>query len=205
MDFVRCVSMGKAKEKPKRKSRAQRVEDALGKLTIRERKMIQALLAGKTKAQAADEAGYLAGSSATTRRINLSSLANRHLEKPEVKQALTVLLEESNLGISRLLRKISEGLEATKVVALVSLPAQNTGEESKSGNEMFGANEQTQSYAEVPDMKVRHDYVKLALSLHGLPDRDKGEGDGESYVERIRRIWKRQEEMAIDTTATEVK
>lgn len=200
------VKIEKPKEKPKRRSRAQRIEDVLEKLTIRERKMIQAIIAGKTKAQAADEAGYLAGSSATTRRINLSSLANRHLEKPEVKQALTVLLEESNLGISRLLKKISEGLEATKVVALVTLPMQKAGEGSKSGNEMFLANEQTQSYAEVPDMKVRHDYVKLALSLHGLPEKEKSPEGDIPYVERIRAFWRRMEEgAAVDTTATEVK
>lgn len=210
MDFVRCVSMGKAKiekrkEKPKRKSRAQRVEDALGKLTIRERKMIQSLLEGKSKKQAADDAGFLAESSASTRRINLSAVANRHLEKPEVKQALSILLEQYNLGIDRLLRKISEGLDSTKVVALVSLPAQKTGEESKSGNEVEEASEQTQNYAEVPDMKTRHDYLKTALALHGLPDKDKSDGEGETYAERIRAFWKRQEEMAIDTTATEVK
>lgn len=201
--------MGKAKvekpkEKPKkRRTRAQRIEDILGKLSIKERRLIEARLAGKTKTEAADYAGYVVAPKTKTK--NLCTLATRRLERPEVKQALTVLLEQYNLGIDRLLRKISEGTDATKVVALVAIPIQKTGEESKSGNELQDASEQTQNYAEVPDMPTRLNYIKTALALHGLPDKDKGEGEGETYAERIRAFWRRQEEMAIDTTATEVK
>ncbi|NKE69872.1 hypothetical protein [Candidatus Manganitrophus noduliformans] len=203
------MSMGKAKvekpkEKPKkRRTRAQRIEDILGKLSIKERRLIEARLAGKTKTEAADYAGYVVAPKTKTK--NLCTLATRRLERPEVKQALTVLLEQYNLGIDRLLRKISEGTDATKVVALVAIPIQKTGEESKSGNELQDASEQTQNYAEVPDMPTRLNYIKTALALHGLPDKDKGEGEGETYAERIRAFWRRQEEMAIDTTATEVK
>lgn len=200
----------KSKEKPqkKRKTKAQQIEEALSKLSLKQRALLENYVARKNRTEAAIAAGYeVSNPNSREGRKRLSAIGRQEMNRPDVKEALSLLLEKSNLGIMRLLDKISEGLEATKVVALVSLPAQRVGEKSQSGNELIEASEQAQSYAEVPDMAVRHKYLETALALHGLPEKRKEELQGQlPYHERIKRIWLEiGPDVPIDATATEVK
>lgn len=156
------------KKKPKnvrRKSMAK-IEDALSKLTVKERCLVENIIAGKSRTEAAIRAGYDVGNPDSRKnRKKACDIASHVLEKPEVKEAFSTLLDQHNLSISRLLTKINEGLEATK----------------------------TTGHIKVPDYMARFKYIEIALSLHGLPGKKKVEGAGEDlpYHERIKRIWAR--------------
>lgn len=201
------MSGKKLKANLKRKTKAQLIEAALSKLTPKQRALVEGAIRRKSKTQNALDAGYKVDPESRQGRKNAHKIAATELAKPDVKEALKLLLEQHNLGLSRILEKIDEGLEATKTVAVLVLPAPKPGEKSKAGNELIEANEKTTDWVTLPDLKIRHQYLETALALHGLPDRKKGEGDGlEPYPERIKRIWLEiGPDAPIDTTATEVK
>ena len=163
-------------------------------------------MAGKSRTEAAFRAGFDVGDpNSRDDRKRAHELATRALSQPNVKQAMDLLLEQQGLGIVTILEGIKEGTKATKVVAVLNIPAQKTGEQSKSGNELIDANEHTTSYAEVPDHPTRHKFLETALSLHGLPEKERAPLDGEDYQSFIRRVWKDVQGAAIDVTAAEVK
>lgn len=200
------MSGKKQKAKPKRKSKAKQIEEALAKLTPKQRLLIEGAIRRKSKTDAAIDAGYDVDPNSRQGRKNAHKIAATELAKPDMRAALNLLLEQHNLGISRLLDKIDEGLEATKTVAVLVLPAPTPGQKSKAGNELIEANEKTTDWVTVPDMKIRHQYIETALALHGLPDKKKGEGEGEEpYWKRIKRIWAEiGSDAPIDVTAREV-
>lgn len=193
--------------KTRKKRESKKLAQILAKLSIKERLYLENRMSGKSKVESVVGSGHDVGDPSLRKNRRAASHLGAEIEqRPAVQEALDVLLREHDLGLSRILKVVSEGLDAVKTVAVLQIPLPKPGEESKTGNELIPASEQTTSYVDVPDHKTRHDFAKLALSLHGLPEKEKEKGDETPYLERLRRFWRRhEEETAIDTTATEVK
>lgn len=79
-------------------------------LTPKERKFIKGVVAGKTKRQAALEA-YDVKTPETA-----SVMASETLKRPNVQEALEAAYAEHGLSISKLIKPIADGLEASKDV-----------------------------------------------------------------------------------------
>lgn len=194
------------KPKPKSKRGSKKIEAALARLTPKQRILVEGIMRGKSKTQATIDAGYeVGGATEREKRKRANHIGIKTLETPAVKSVLSQLLEQKGLGISELLDGLKEGTQATKVVAVIQLPQPKTGEESKTGNELIPANEQTTSYIEVPDHATRFKFIDKGLAIHGIPDRDNDPEGAEPYHERINKIWNRLNEKTINVTATEVK
>lgn len=81
-------------------------------ITLRERKLIKGIISGKTKQQAALDAGF--GS-------NLASsaqLAYQTLKKPSTREALLEAMEKAGIGDNALAQAMREGLKAKKAIAM---------------------------------------------------------------------------------------
>jgi len=144
--------------------------------------LISGVVSGKSQTQALIDAGYNVGS-----RANARALASKEMKSPVVKEALTVLLQENDLELSRLLELIGQGLSATRTTSVPILPAM-TKDKEKAENRGTTKN----GIVEVPDWPTRHKFIETALALHGLPDKSKKRTEEEEpYEVRIRRIWAR--------------
>ena len=76
--------------------------------SIKERKLVQGVLQGKSVRQAAKEAGY-AESTANVKSYGI-------LKRPRVQSLLTDALERAGITPDRLAHVLAEGLQATKVI-----------------------------------------------------------------------------------------
>lgn len=78
-------------------------------LTVKERKLVQGVAAGKTRRQAAIDAGYGRKSAHVT--------ATQYLKNPRLKNALAELMDKQGLSEAKLLQPIKDGLSANKVIS----------------------------------------------------------------------------------------
>lgn len=77
------------------------------KLTVKEQKLIKGVAAGKSQTQAAIEAGYSPRSA--------HELASKTLKKVDVQNALHMELEKQGITLDRVIKPISDALDAEKV------------------------------------------------------------------------------------------
>lgn len=124
-------------------------------LTYKETKLIQGIVQGKTKRQAAVDAGY--GTSPTS----AASIASETLSKPNVQEAMMSAMTAAGIDAALLARTIKNGLTATKGI-IVRDPGAVDTDESK--NSAF--------YEEVPDHAVRHRYLETSLKIAGVVSSD---------------------------------
>lgn len=110
--------------------------------TVRERKFVEGIAKGKTKRQAAKDAGYT-GSPET-----LSVTASQTLKKPSVQQALADAFERHGITIDAATKPIADGLKADKV-------------------HIVGNGEQAMAEV-VPDHSVRLKAAGMAFNLMGV-------------------------------------
>lgn len=112
------------------------------KITIKEAKLIKGVALGKTKRQAAYDAGY------TGTPETVSVTASEVLKKPNVQEALELALSKYDITPDRTVQRVSEALDAEKVSIV--------------GNG-------DQAMAEVtPDYTTRLSAVKIANNLMGI-------------------------------------
>lgn len=164
------------------KLKEQRIEFAISRLTVKQQKLVSGIVSGKSQTQALIDAGYNVSS-----RANARALASKEMKSPVVKEALTVLLQENDLELSRLLELIGQGLSATRTISIPLLP---TLTKAKEKTESRGTTKSR--IVEVPDWPTRLKFIETALALHGLPDKSKKRTEEEEpYVVRIRRFWAR--------------
>jgi len=119
------------------------------KLSIRERKFIKGLAAGLTPTEAMRQAGY---SEATS-----IAKAGLKVKESRVQASIQEMMEKRGLTKDKLLDKLNEGLDATKVI---SANVVATG-----GEGMADAHGTTKDFIEVPDFMARHKYVDTSLKL----------------------------------------
>lgn len=82
------------------------------KVTVREAKLVQGVVAGKTKRQAAKDAGY--GGSPETLSVRASSV----IKKSNVQDYYDELMAKHEITVERALKPISKALDAKKSVAV---------------------------------------------------------------------------------------
>lgn len=127
------ASEGKAKAKTKTRE-----------LTVKQSKLVQGVASGKTKQQAALDAGYGNGINAASASVQASETLN----KPNVQAALQAALIKHGINPDRTIQRVSEALDAEKVAIV------GNGE---------------QAMAEItPDHTTRLQAVKIANTLMGL-------------------------------------
>lgn len=79
------------------------------KLTVKETKLVKGVAQGKTRRQAAKDAGY-SGTDET-----VSVVASQTLNKPNVKEQLHKELEKQGITVEAIVKPIADGLKAEKV------------------------------------------------------------------------------------------
>ncbi len=112
------------------------------KVTVREAKLVQGVVAGKTKRQAAKDAGY--GGSPETLSVRASSV----LKKSNVQDYYAELMAKHEITVERALKPISKALDAKKTVV--------TGDGDNA------------SYNEVDDLDMQLKGSDRALKLLGV-------------------------------------
>ena len=126
------------------------------KTTLKEKKLVKGIIAGKTRKQAAIEAGYAPKCA--------DSQASQVLSKPNVQSEFQKALEKAGVTTARLAEKISEGLDSKKVIS-ATIVAGNSQE----------AGSTTNDFIEVPDYLAQHKFLDTALKLKGAYPSEKVE------------------------------
>ena len=100
-----------------------------------------------------------------------ANIASDILKKPEIIR----LMEVKGIGLGRLLKKLDEGLEATRTISAL------TGKNAK-GTDM--------DFIDVPDYSVRHKYLETAAKWYGIEGKEAigVRSDGESIEVVIKSI-----------------
>lgn len=113
-------------------------------ISVRQKKYIKGVAAGKSKYKAAIEAGY---------SENTAREPTRNLEKPGIKEELNRALEKSGITTQAITDKVKEGMGAKKVV-------------------IFGTGDNI-AIEKAEDYAVQHKYLETAIKLKGI-DREVG-------------------------------
>lgn len=115
-------------------------------LTVREQRLVKGVVQGKSKRQAAIDAGYSPKSA--------NAIAHEALRKPTVQAAFQRALKKAGITEDKLAQVMREGLDAQKVISAVVVGAD--------------ANEKTQDFIDVPDHPTRHKFLETAIKVKGL-------------------------------------
>lgn len=118
-------------------------------LNIRERRFIRGIAEGLIPREAARKAGY---TEMTCRRMG-----SEKLKDPRFINKIAIIMERHGVTDEKLVRKLDEGLDSTKVIS-ANIIAQN-------GEGMSDAHGTTKDFVEVPDYATRHKYLDTALKL----------------------------------------
>jgi hypothetical protein len=127
------------------------------KLTVKQAKLINGIIAGKTKRQAAKDAGYSGNPE------SLSAGASQVLKKVNVQEAMMEAMTRAGIDADLLAGTIKRGLTATKGVIVRDPGAVDSDE---SANSAF--------YEEVPDHAIRHRFLETSLKIAGVVTADAG-------------------------------
>jgi hypothetical protein len=113
-------------------------------LTIKQKKLVKGVVAGKTQKQAAIDAGYSPK--------HAESAASHELNKAQVKATLQSLMAKHGLDDASLLKVHADMIQATKVVSAVG------GKDADS---------KTMDFIDVPDWQARGKGLEMAYKLAG--------------------------------------
>ena len=125
-------------------------------LTVRQQRLAAELLQGKSKRQAALDAGVPAGGA--------DSFAQRTLSNPRFRSEFGALLDQAGLSLEAIARVHAEILKATKVVAYATKDGQIT------------------DVLERPDYAVRQRAVSDGWRVHGVPEERTAQGQNYGCV-----------------------
>jgi hypothetical protein len=143
------------------------------KLTIREERLLDNLCSGEfdTYKDALIDAGY-AESTASDHPSDI-------IGKPRFQQAYLERMDKHNVTDDRLLKKLSAGLDAQKVISA------NVVIKKSDGDEMKPADGMTKDFIEVDDWQAQHKFWKDAMELRGhFPKKAQIEHTGEVGIYR---------------------
>ncbi len=119
---------------------------------IREQIIKKAIIEGKSNAEACRLAGY----AETTVSSKATEIVDRVVGKSG---GISAVMDEAGISDRKLVKKLAEGLDATKVISAVLI--------APSGEEMKEASGATKDFIEVPDFIARHKYIESGLKLRG--------------------------------------
>ena len=128
--------MGEEEKNPQAETQAK--SELLDTLEIRERKYIEGRLSGKSKMQAALDAGYTE---------SMAAKAGDKIENKDVRRAFQDLAREA-IPAEKIMERLREGLDAVKVKAVVR-------------------NNKVIDTIEEPDYRERREYMELAARYGG--------------------------------------
>ena len=138
-------------------------------LTIRERKLIKALVAGQTPTAAMKTAGYS--------KETAEGKAAKKVGESRIQETLQELMEKKGLTDDYLLQGLLEGTKATKVISATVI--------AKNGEGMKDADSMSKDFIDVDDFPPRHKYIETGLKLKGHL-RDKLNISGDIVVEVVK-------------------
>jgi len=120
-------------------------------LTVKERRLIEGLMQGKSLIQAGVQAGYA--------RSTMQKIPGKIIGKNRILKAFTELLEQAGLSDEKLSKCLREGLEATKIISVFIIAPDSEG--------IKGDNSMKRDFieVEVPDHLTRHKYLETILKL----------------------------------------
>lgn len=124
-------------------------------LTVKQRKLVKGIAEGKTKRQAAIDAGYSPDSA--------GPLATETLRNPNVRDAFLTAMEKAGVTDEKLNQVMREGLEANRVVSARIVKSRPTNIDE----ELAEANQNTDDFIEVPDHATRHKFLETAIDVKG--------------------------------------
>ena len=120
------------------------------KLTARERKLIAGVAKGKSKTQAAKDAGYSPRSA--------GELGSRALKKVEVRTALEILMDKAGLSDAKVLKAHAELIDANKTVSVIPVKGETEGRDASASSVEF---------VDVPDWMARAKGIDMAHKIRG--------------------------------------
>lgn len=135
-------------------------------LTVKQAQLVKGIVAGKTKKQAAVDAGYSERAA--------GSAASEALRIPKVQQAFERALKKAGLTDEKLAGVLKDGLEANRVVSARIVKSRPTNMDE----ELAEANQNTDDFIEVPDHATRHKYLETAIKVRRLDPAVKVEHSG---------------------------
>ena len=138
-------------------------------LNIRERKFVKGLAAGLPPTTAMRQAGYT--------HYTATSKAGAKARESKIQATIQELMEKQGLTSEKLLSKLDEGLESTKVIS-ANVIAPN-------GEGMSDANGMTKDFIDVPDYATRHKYLDTAFKLGSYYPNEKVDVSGAIDVRSI--------------------
>jgi len=118
-------------------------------LKEKDQKVLEGVCAGKPVRRAMLDAGYSVGYATTQSSAKLRKILPR----------ITEIMDKVNVTDTKLIQKLAEGLDSTKVISA------NIIAPSKDG--MKDADSMTKDFIDVPDFATRHKYLETGLKLRG--------------------------------------
>jgi len=118
------------------------------KLTVKQRKFLDAYLETGVVSIAAKRAGY---------KWDVSGY--RGLKKPLLRLAILERMDRAGVNHDKFLNKLAEGMEATKVISAFVVATKSDDPTAKT----LKADAKTQDFIEVPDFQVQHQFLKTAM------------------------------------------
>lgn len=124
------------------------------KLTLKQAKWLEVFIQTGNATEAAMQA-YNCKDRMSARNMGSENMA---------KLGISELMDNMGLTDHKLISKLSEGLEATKVISANVI--------AKNGEGMADANSMTKDFIDVPDMPTQHKFLDTALKLKGKYPKD---------------------------------
>ena len=140
------------------------------KLTVKQKRFVEALLTANSQKEAAIIAGY-SPDTAISMASHLSTNVNIH-------EALAEAFEKHNLTEDRIAGKIDDGLEANKVIGYLN-------------NKTSGVQKVSDEFIEIPDHHARHKYLDTLCKLKGHYI---GKEDAPGLTMNFINLWKKSKE-----------
>ena len=119
-------------------------------MTLRERKLIKGVAAGKSKTQAAKDAGYSPRSA--------YELGSRTLKNVDVRTALDILMDKAGLSDTKVFAAHAELMGANKTVSVIPVKGETEGRDATASSVEF---------VDVPDWQARAKGIDMAHRIKG--------------------------------------
>ena len=117
-------------------------------LTVKQKKLVKGIAEGKTKRQAAIDAGYSPDNPEAA-----SVSASQQLKKPNVREAFLEAMDKAGITNDTVSQVLKDGLVANRVISAIP------GTEANGG---------TVDFVDVPDHPTRLKAVKIAVDILGV-------------------------------------
>lgn len=119
--------------------------------TLKQKKLVKAIVENLGKGKKPKSKGQL------MKEVGYSEAQSKNPNQIIESKGFVALMEAAGITDERLSKKISEGLDATKVISCNVI--------AKDGEGMKDANSMTKDFVDVPDYPTQHKFLETALEL----------------------------------------